>query len=201
MNDLWSTSRLGLRPTNRNSSTQEKCCHPPNLSGHRDIRPFDHNCSLQSPRGYCSEQVSLRSSVLRYLEKDLLRFLLWLGPITVKQRHNCQGLYSDVLKPGHGYGIALAIASHRYRPLRLELVVYLVKNWKGPSVNFSLHWDLFWPRIVSWDADIIDLALCGDVDAMRGVFSTGFSTPFDVLPDGVTLLHVCCPRLPPKSLS
>lgn len=58
-------------------------------------------------------------------------------------------------------------------------------------MDFSIHWNLFWPRIVPWDAGIVDLALCGDVDAMKGEFSKGHSTALDVLPDGLTLLHVC----------
>lgn len=135
--------------------------------------------------------MSLRSSVLSYLENDYLRFLLWLGPIAVQRRHDSQSFLSEILKPDNGYGIALATASHRYRPFRLEFIVYLMKNLKGPSMNFSIHWNLFCPHIVSWDAKIVDLALRGDVDAMKGEFSMGYSTPLDVLPDGVTLLHVC----------
>jgi hypothetical protein len=77
---------------------------------------------------------------------------------------------------------------------------HLVKNWKVPGVKFSPFWVLFWPRILFWDADIVGLALCDDVDAMRGLFSMGFSHPFDVLPGGVTFLHVCFSTLPPKSL-
>lgn len=138
------------------------------MSVERSIRPLGHNFSLQSSEGFYSEQVSRRSNVLRYLENDLLWFLLWLGPITVQRRHNSQSRGSDVLKSYHGYGIALATASHRYRRFRLELVVFLMRNWKGRSVNFSIHWNLFRPRTVSWDADIVDLALCVEVDAMKG---------------------------------
>ena len=145
--------------------------------------------------------MSLRSSILKYLENDILPVILWLGPITIQQRHNSQSSYSDVLKPGHGYGLALATASDRYRPFRLELVVSLIKYWKGPSASLSFHWNLFWPRIVDWDAKVVDLALCGDVDAMKAEFSKGHSSVSDVLADGLTLLHVCpclC-RMPPKS--
>lgn len=131
--------------------------------------------------------MSLRSSVLRYLENDLLRFLLWLGPITIQRLHHSQGLSSDVLKPGAGYGIALATASHRYRPFRLELVVFLISKWKGPSI--------------AWDAGIVDLASCGDVEAMKGEFSKGHATALDVLPDGLTLLHVCFRHCLPKTLA
>ena len=154
-------------------------CAPPDIS------------TNQNPQRYHSENVSLRSSVLRYLKNELFQILLYLGPITRQQRHNGWSLYSNVLKQNHGYGIALATASKRYRPLRLELVIFLMRSWEGPSANLSFHWNLFWPRTVTWDAKVVDVALCGDVDAMKREFSKGTSTAFDVLPDGLTLLHVC----------
>lgn len=68
--------------------------------------------------------------------------------------------------------------------------MYLKTNSKAPSVKFSIHWNLFWPRTVPWEAEIINLVLCGDVDAVKREFSTRHSTPFDQLPDGATLLHL-----------
>lgn len=191
INDLWSTSRLSLPPTKESLSNQEEYLHPPDVSVERSLRLHGHNYSLPSPQEYFPNQVSLRSSFLRCLESDPLRFLLWLGPITVQQWHNSWSLDSNGLKSGHGYGIALATASQFYCPFRFELMVSLMRNWKGPGVNFSIHWNLFCPRIVPWNASIVDLALRGDVDAMKGEFSTRHSTPFDVLPGGLTLLHVC----------
>ena len=150
-----------------------------------------HNPSSLCPQGRYLEHLSLRSSILRYLESDLLRFLIWLGPITVQQRHNNQDLYSNVLNHRYGYGIALAIGLDRYCPLRLELVVFLLKNLKGSSASFSLHWNFFWPRTVFWDTKIVNLALCGDVGSMKRELSRENCSIFDVLPDGFSLLHVC----------
>ena len=136
--------------------------------------------------------MSVRSSVLRHLETDLLRFLLWLGPVTVQQWHNNQNLYPDISKPSHGYGFTLATALDCYLPFRLELAVFLIRSLRGPSANLSFHWTLSWPRVVPWDAKIVDLVVCGDVDAVRREISTGRSAALDVVPDGLTLLHVCC---------
>ncbi|KAL8827856.1 MAG: hypothetical protein Q9191_002937 [Dirinaria sp. TL-2023a] len=72
----------------------------------------------------------------------------------------------------------------------LELAMFIKTNRKAPSIRFSIHWNLFWPRTVSWEAEIINLVLCGDVDAVKKGFSTRRSTPFDQLPDGVTILHL-----------
>jgi hypothetical protein len=57
-------------------------------------------------------------------------------------------------------------------------------------MDFSLCWNVFWPRIVEYGTWVVDLALCGDVDGLKEEFSTGHSSPFDVLPSGVTILHV-----------
>ena len=70
-------------------------------------------------------------------------------------------------------------------------MISLMRHWKGPGVNFSIHWNLFCPRIVPRNASIVDLALRGDVNTMKQEFSNGHSTPFDILPGGLTLLHVC----------
>lgn len=191
INDLCYTSRLSLPPTKGSLSNQEEYLHPPDISVERSIRLRGHKYSLQPPQEYIPKQVSLRSSFLRCLESNPLRFLMWLGPITGQQWYNCRSLDSNGVDSGYGYGIALATASQFYCPFRFEVMVSLMRNWKGPSVNFSIHWNLFCPRIVPWNASIVDLALRGDVDAMKGEFSSRNSTPFDVLPGGLTLLHVC----------
>ena len=191
INDIQSTSRLSLPPTKESLSNKEEDLPPPDVSEEQSIRLRGQTQSLQSPQEYFPNQVSLRSSFLRCLESDPLRFLLWLGPITVQQWHNCRSLDSNRLKSGHGYGISLATASQFYCPFRFELMVSLMRNWEGPSVNFFIHWNLFCPRIVPWNASIVDLASRGDVDAMKGDFTARHSSPFDVLPGGVTLLHVC----------
>lgn len=69
-------------------------------------------------------------------------------------------------------------------------MLYLSTHWQGPNLESSIHWNLFSPRIVLWEADAVRLALCGDIDAMKREFFTKRSTPFDQLPDGSTLLHV-----------
>lgn len=133
---------------------------------------------------------AIRSSHFRYLERDLLRCLLWLGPITIPGRHNSPGLCSNVVDAGHGFGVSLVAASHYHQPFRLELGIFLKMTWRGPGVSFSIDWNLSWPCIIPWDADVVDHALHGDVNAMKKRFSARLSSPFDQLPDGSTLLHV-----------
>lgn len=182
--------RLSLSPAKESLSNQEGDLHPPDVSVKRSIQLRGHKYSLRPPQEYFPKQVSLRSSFLRCLESNPLRLLLWLGPITVQQWHNCRSLDSDGVESGHGYGIALATTSQFYCPFRFEVIVSLMSNWKGPNVNFSVHWNLFCPSIVPWNASVVDLALRGDVDAMKREFSLRNSTPFDVLPGGLTLLHL-----------
>ncbi|KAF7502385.1 hypothetical protein GJ744_005963 [Endocarpon pusillum] len=175
-------------PKHKHPSAQQKHIHPPDAPVQPSIRPLDRNFSSQSPYGYCSEHVSLRSSILGYIENNLFQFLLWLGPIAVQRRR--PSLDYDAYESGNGYGIALAMASNCYHPFRLELAIYLMRNRNGPSLSYSIRWGLFWPRIIPWDAEIYDVVLRGDMDSMKREFSTGHSGPFDTLPDGGTLLHL-----------
>ena len=186
-----STSRLSLPPIKEGLSDQDEHLHLQDVSVEQTISLCGHNSSLQSHQEYFPKQVSLRSSFLRYLESDVLQLLWWLGPVILQQWHNCWSRDFNGLKSGHGYGIALTAASQFYCPFRFELMVFLMRNRRGPGANVSIHWDLFCPRIVPWNAIIVDLASNGDIDAMKKEFSAKNSTPFDVFPGGLTLLHVC----------
>ena len=184
MINSWPTSRLGLRQSDKIPSIRENEGEPLDL-------PLSHGNVLQNPRGHHSERVSLRSSILRYVENGILPVLLWLGPTTVQRWHSDLNAQSEMLDAGQGYGIALAIASFCYCPFRLELMMFLTSYWRAPSANFSIRWNLSCSRIVSWDAGIVDAASRGDIDALKREFSARRSTPYDVLPNGLTLLHVC----------
>ena len=191
MINQWPTSRLGLRVAKRNPSIHENEGRPLDLPVDWSGRPPGHINVLPNSRGHHSERVSLRSSILRYVENGILPVLLWLGPTTVQSWHNDRNAQSETLDAGQGYGIALALASFCYTPFRLELMVFLTSYWRAPNATFSIRWNLSCSRIVSWDAGIVDAASRGDIDILRREFSARHSTPYDVLPNGLTLLHVC----------
>ena len=78
--------------------------------------------------------------------------------------------------------------------LRLELVLYLFVRPKRPSISLSFGCSLRFPSVVTWDSEVVALALRGDVDNMKMKLAGGEASPFDVLPSGSTLLHVCTPH-------
>ena len=191
MINQWPTSRLRLRHADTNPSIHENDGEPLDLPVDWSGRPLGHGNVLQNLRGHHPERVSLRSSILWYVENGILPVLLWLGPTTTQRWHDDQNAQSGTVDAGQGYGIALAIASFCYSPFRLELMVFLTSYWRAPSANFSIRCNLSCSRIVSWDAGIVDAALRGDIVALKREFSARRSTPYDVLPNGLTLLHVC----------
>ena len=191
LNNRQAISHLGLHSKAEGRSDQDKCPCALDLAANPACTPLAHAYSSSSRHGDESQQVSIQSRFLTYFGSEFWHVLLWLGPITTPVGYNRQSVNSKTWRSSHGYGISLVTSSHLYRLLRLELAMYLKTNWKVSSVKFSIHWNLFWPRTVSWEAAIINHVLCGDVDAVKREFSTRRSTPFDQLPDGATLLHVC----------
>ena len=72
--------------------------------------------------------------------------------------------------------------------LRVEVILQLtISLWRN---QFSLNWILTLPRTISWDDRHVEFAQSGDASALQKTFSEGLATPFDLLPDGSTLLHV-----------
>ncbi len=187
MIDVCWSSRLALHPPVTCVAIPEEPCYSSKTlktTIRRNIRPESQPSSL-------GQQMSLRSSVCRYLENDFLRLMLWLGPLFVQHRHNGEPDQPfDIYRSRHGYGITLAAACNFYRPLRVELAIYLLRSWNEPTVNFSINWSFSCPRIVSRDDDTFKMAFSGDVDVMQERFSRRSSTPNDTLSDGWSLLHV-----------
>ncbi|KAL8816609.1 MAG: hypothetical protein Q9223_004414, partial [Gallowayella weberi] len=57
------------------------------------------------------------------------------------------------------------------------------------SAKFAIQWSLDYPRIVSRDSKVFQLAKTGDVEGMKAMFSAGLATPRDTTVYGVSLLH------------
>ena len=151
---------------------------------------FDRKDCSQSALRHNAEPISFRSSVLRYSEHRLWRFLVWLGPLTERRWSNGQSPYYEVLQPSDGYGTGFAMTLYWYSPFKVDLAVYLLRVWRGPSRTFSVHWNLSFPIVVAWETDIVRLILCGDINAVQETVRLGKADVSSVLPDGSTLLHV-----------
>lgn len=150
----------------------------------------NHNLSVQNNLKSYAEPVAVRSSFIGSFTTNLGLFALWLGPIYMQRWTDDRSPCFEITPANHGYGIGFAI-SPVWCSFRVELVVYFLSKWKGSSGTLTSRWNLSVPRILPWHGDIARLVLCGDVDALKDRLGAKAATPFDVLPDGSTLLHVC----------
>ena len=137
-----------------------------------------------------SESISIRSNIFTFLENDFIHLHSWFGATTIQDSHSQGVISSNPSSPTNGYGITVAAAVYGGIPFRIEVAMHLLQNWKGRSCSLSLNWNLSLPKTITWDEYQVEAALSGDVDALKRMFSSGEATPFEVLPDGSTLLHV-----------
>lgn len=172
-------------------STKSLATHRPDNFNNERLDSSNCRCHLLGHRRSCAGTSPPRSQFLRHFEHLPWRAVLWLGPV-IEQRRNddtCSCYRPLAFTVGYGFGFAMTV--HRYCPFRIELAGSFQRKWKEPSLGFSTHWNLSLPRILPWESEIVRLALVGDADAVKTSLHTLFLTPFDVLPNGSTLLHVC----------
>ena len=137
------------------------------------------------------EDLFVQISLAKNLERILMPFLCWIGHVNRRGNFNEKGSSSTRTHLHSGYAIGFAVTTHWCFALRLELVLSLFVRPKKRGVSLSLGCELKFPRVVTWDSEIVALALRGDLDSMKVTFTAGTASPFDVLPNGSTLLHVC----------
>ena len=137
------------------------------------------------------EDLCIRISLAKNLERTLVPLLCWVGNVNRRGNFNEEGSTSTGIQLHSGYAIGFAMTTYWCFALRLELVLFLFMRPKRQSVSLSLGYELRFPSVVTWDSEIVALALRGDVDSMKMKFTAGAASPFDVLPNGSTLLHVC----------
>jgi hypothetical protein len=91
---------------------------------------------------------------------------------------------------GHSCSIEIKLSFLSFRQLNLKLSIL---HNSGGTPSLSTRFNLAYPRIVPWNAPIVDLARHGDIFSMESLFRTGQAAPSDMLADGMTLLHVAVP--------
>ena len=137
------------------------------------------------------EDLFIQIRLAKNLERTLMPFLCWIGHVNRRGNFNDKGSSSTRTHLHSGYAIGFAVTTQWCSALRLELVLSLFVRPKRRSVSLSLRCELKFPRVVTWDSEIVALALRGDIDSMKVTFTAGTASPLDVLPNGSTLLHVC----------
>lgn len=140
------------------------------------------------------EASSFRNIFLWKSENPILPLSWWLGQLHVGKAMENRGT-SKTAKLDRGYRAGFFVALPWNFSLRYELLMYFWRKGPEPSLSFSLDSYLSFPRLVSWDTRSVRSVMCGDVETMKTEFGLKEATPFDVMPDGSTLLHVSTPRI------
>lgn len=142
------------------------------------------------------EELFFRIRFVENLERSLMPLLYWVGHVSRRGNPSRDDSTSTIVHLHSGYAIGLAMTTYWCFALRLELVLYLFVRPKRPSISLSFGCNLRFPSVVTWDSEVVALTLRGDVDNMKMKLAGGEASPFDVLPSGSTLLHVCTPHCP-----
>ena len=134
--------------------------------------------------------LNFRINLVKNWKRSLMPLLCWIGHVNRREYSNEKKLSSAVVHCHSGYAIGLAMTGCWCLPLRLELLLYVYVRPKRPGIGLSFGCDLKFPSVITWDSETVELCLRGDVDSMKIKFATAGANPFDVLPNGSTLLHV-----------
>lgn len=157
------------------------------VSGTTPVKPEQSRIVLRAPE---REELQFRIRFAKSLERTLMPLLCWIGHVDRRGNSNREGSSSTGSHLHSGYAVGLAMTTYWCFALRLELVLYLSVWPKRRSLSLSFGCELKFPSVVTWDSEIVALALRGDVDCMKTRFAAGAASPFDVLPNGSTLLHL-----------
>lgn len=139
--------------------------------------------------------LSFRINLVKNFERSLMHLLFWVGHVNKVECCNEKTSSSAVVHLHSGYAIGLAMTSCWCLALRLELLLYIFVRPKRSGIGLSFDCDLKFPSVIFWDSEAVAFCLCGDVDSMKRKFATAEANPFEVLPNGSTLLHVCTSQL------
>ena len=125
-----------------------------------------------------------------------MHLLCLVGHVNRAEYPNEKTPSSAVVHLHSGYAIGLAMTGCWCLALRLELMLYIFVRPKRAGIGLSFDCDLKFPSGIFWGSETVALCLCGDVDSMMKKFVTGEANPFNMLPNGSTVLHVCTSQLP-----
>lgn len=130
-----------------------------------------------------------------YLHRTPFKCCVWHGPVNLLELRHKRNTHIVHQRKFSDYGLTWAVMLHQTRRFRLDIVAIFPGDWHRTGATLSMNWHLSWPRILQYDSRLVDIALRGDVEAMRGELASGRSDPFGVLGSGKSLLHVCSQRL------
>lgn len=111
-----------------------------------------------------------------------------VGPVLVKRwAEDGKELFSTPSRLAYGWACTFRLQYISHRAMTLKILPHRENN--SPQ-TWSMKWCLSFPNIVPRDAAIMELAMRGDINGVRGMFQTGKAACTDTMPDGTNLLHV-----------
>ena len=149
----------------------------------------DHGI-LTSARSLNFETALFRSIVTGKSENPLFPFQWWLSQLKIESSTRTTSTSSCAAQIDQAYGAGLAVTLPWSVIWRLELQICFWRRGSEPTLSFSFGLYLSFPRVVTWDMSSVCSVMSGDIDLMKAAFSSKEATVFDVLPDGLTFLHV-----------
>ena len=162
----------------------------PNILQGSDTIPAQLEQSVTKWKAPEREDLCFRISLAKRLER-LVPLLCWIGHVDRRTTSSEKGSSLTRIHLHAGYAIGFAVTTYWCFALRLEFLIGVFVRPKRRSVSLSFGCELKFPSVVTWNSEIVGLALPGDVDSMKISFAARAASPFDVLSNGSTLLHVC----------
>lgn len=136
------------------------------------------------------EAASFHSIFIRNSENPFLPFSWSLSQIDRSRATKGLKTSPEAARIYQGYCFGLTMTMPWGFALGFEILMYFWRKASEPSLSFSSEYRLSFPSVVSWDTRSVRSTMCGDVDAIKAEFGNRGASPFDVMPDGSTLLHV-----------
>lgn len=136
------------------------------------------------------DKSSSQTNAIVCFEGRIIPFLWWFGLIKSRRYLDYESPSLTEVTPQSGFMVGVAMTTHWCLAVRLELVMYFLMRLKGPSFNLSVNYSLKLPRVVPSNAESFKLVSHGDIKTMKVKLTAGEVSPFDVLSNGTSLLHV-----------
>lgn len=115
-------------------------------------------------------------------------YAFWSGYAVVQHWTKSSSYEGNTLAESYSFAIALRLHPCGFdRGVSISLDVNRCRRLQN---CFSMQWNLSFPNIISRTADIFRYVQTGNVAAVKSTFQMGRASPWDIMLDGTSLLHV-----------
>ena len=137
-----------------------------------------------------SSRYSMRISFWAQSSFLACKIMLRAGPVTIFQFRNLQKQSSSKRQKQVGFSLALSIRLPRCFRHKVEVTLFLVQKAVTAQIETALHWNLGLPRIIPFDAKILEYVRDASIQEILHLLRAGAASIKDCTTLGVTLLHI-----------